>query len=307
MLDEFIDPVLVEGYEAMNEYYSTHHKYFVNSQVDALTLTFNIKKDDFDLFKSRCFLRNNEYFVSHTDNSFVARFDKHSYFEVDLAVNKRNNARLDFNPSLISEEVDDFITNTILKDVSKIRISRIDIALDYCLNLSDYSLENIATGLKEREINQKVEFSEIRSSKKILETRYIGSKKNRLYRQYNKKLERKEKAQERVVYEHLWRIEAEVRADRYIDDIRNIFRGLILTNVNFENLDLHDISQEMYKNIFFYLHAENAEQYLDYRTVKKIKEVINNCKTVEDIDLQRDFHLDADELFWGLRKYGVQL
>lgn len=272
-----------------------HHKSFVSGQVDNLTLTFNIKIDDFDLFKSKLLMKKNESYFIKTDNAFSVNYS-HCFFECNISQNTdvKNNARLDFNPTLVDKETSEFIINTILKDVTNLKMTRLDIALDYSMDLSEYHLEP-SSGLKKRLYM---------NSANILETMYLGSKQ-RLYRVYNKKKERLEVAnQDMSNYENYWRVEVQIR-NQYLQKIPDIFEGFYLRNVNFKDLDLANVSNKMYKDIYFYLHATSSSNYFSDRQLVEVKKAIKACNKNEDIDINNDYKLIFQRLMGSIEKYGI--
>lgn len=273
-----------------------HHPNFVSGQIDNLTLTFNIPVNNFDLYRSKLLMFKNENYHIRTDNSFTVTYS-HAFFECNIAQNTavRNNARLDFNPTLVTKELSDFIVTVILKDCSNLKKTRVDIALDYSVDLSVYSVEP-KNGLKKRIYTD---------SRGVLETLYLGSKQ-RLFRLYNKKKERLDKESVVIGLEHLWRIEVQAR-NQYLDNLKGVFDCFYLKNMNFDDLDLSKVSNKVYKDIYFYLHAESAANYFSNNQLANIKTVISDCFCNPDIKIDNDYQLIFEQLDLSIRKYGVKL
>lgn len=116
-----------------------------------------------------------------------------SFMELD---SREKKVRLEFNPNKASmKEI-----KLILGRLKYPRLTRMDIAIDYfSKDLAQY--EWIDTGKKGKKKTT------ITSATGKLETLYIGSQKaDTRYRIYNKKLERKEVAEQEVKHEHWWRV-----------------------------------------------------------------------------------------------------
>lgn len=301
MLDERINYTDVENYDVMLDYYKNFSDGFVGAQIDSLTLTFNLDYDLFDLFKSKLLMFRPKTLYDKTQEAFQANLEDHAFLEIDLRIKSRNNSRVDFNPSKIDSRTDEFILGTVLKYAKDINVTRVDVALDYSKDLSNYKLISTSYPLKS------VDYKEIRGFDETLETRYLGSRKNKVYRQYNKKLERFEVADVDVVYDDLWRIELECRSKKNLKEIRKAFDDIKLLETTFKNIDISQLSNNDVRNLHFYLTYENPHDFLGSRAIKRCKEIIVKHSKNEYIDLKRDYMLVIDELLANLAKYRVTL
>ena len=129
------------------------------------------------------------------------------YFEFDSirgkALNRRN-FRLEYNPNNVSYEQKEFIKINLINKLDDISFSRCDLALDINIDLSSYKIET------PKAVKENLWLSP--SGK--LETLYKGSPNSQhRIRMYDKKLERKEKADVIVVGE-MWRVEHQIRGKK---------------------------------------------------------------------------------------------
>ena len=164
-----------------------------------------------------------------TDCAVLKIFDS-VYFSYDKLKAKSfnsKNVRLEFNPNSLSDEKLEWLHKNIVSLLRDISFSRIDVAFDVNVDLRDYHI------FQQRSTKSRKHFSQSGE----LETLYLGSTKSeRQVRMYNKKVERKTKADIDVNIENWWRLEIELRHSMCLD-WRSCLEGLDMRKVNYKNAE----------------------------------------------------------------------
>lgn len=134
-------------------------------------------------------------------NTVIGENIRIEYDDLKAKSRKSRNTRIEFNPSKVSCDDVDFIRNKITKNLEDIRVSRLDIAIDFRENLSKFTV--IPKTAKKQTI--------ITDACGNVETRYIGARtSSNMLRIYNKAKEIKDKTNENVEGD-LWRVEFELK------------------------------------------------------------------------------------------------
>lgn len=155
------------------------------------------------------------------------------YFEFDSirgkALNRRN-FRLEYNPNNVSYEQKEFIKINLINKLDDIAFSRCDLALDINIDLSGYKVET----------PKAVKENLWLSASGKLETLYKGSPNSQhRVRMYNKKLERKEKA-DVIVSGEMWRVEHQLRGKKVesllLSDF-DVFQGMRVIDYDLNSIE----------------------------------------------------------------------
>lgn len=193
---------------------------------------------------------------------------------------RKNQLRAQFNPNKMNQEERRNLIKNVLKFIPEYHFSRLDLAIDLNVNLSDYFIySDVATkttvhsGLTGR-----------------METKYIGTRtSDKFIRIYNKKQEVNDKQDfkddfvlsevDQNFYEgqHWWRVEVELKRNR-TDDWKYSFDQLHLVKPKWKNIE-KNTDRAM---VFMLLSDDTEWANLDYRTRKRYKEMISE---MTDVDL----------------------
>jgi len=193
---------------------------------------------------------------------------------------RKNQLRAQFNPNKMNQEERRNLIKNVLKFIPEYHFSRLDLAIDLNVNLSDYFIySDVATkttvhsGLTGR-----------------METKYIGTRNSdKFIRIYNKKQEVNDKQDfkdnfvlsevDQNFYEgqHWWRVEVELKRNR-TDDWKYSFDQLHLVKPKWKNIE-KNTDRAM---VFMLLSDDTEWANLDYRTRKRYKEMISE---MTDVDL----------------------
>lgn len=160
------------------------------------------------------------HFLNGGSDYFKARaYDELFYMEYDKQKGQafeRRNFRCEFNPNNCDEKAKVFFVEKILPNLKDVGFSRLDLAFDVTENLNDFLV------MTDIPLKQTV----IYGRNGAAETRYFGARDSERYiRIYNKKQERKDNADKEIEFEHLWRVEFELKRqavdswDKALDDL----------------------------------------------------------------------------------------
>ena len=129
------------------------------------------------------------------------------YIEYDKFKGKslqRKNMRIEFNPNNLDQNSMNWVKDNFVKFMRDIEFSRIDLAFDTELDLSDFFI------FSDKSVKKTVFYG--RDDKP--ETKYFGTRQSDRYiRIYNKKQEIKDNKDLEIAFENLWRIEFELKRD----------------------------------------------------------------------------------------------
>ncbi len=204
-------------------------------------------------------------------------------------VNRNYLFRFEYNPNKGNlEEIEDFlrfISNRYKVNVNGIKISRVDIAIDYAMNIDLSLISNTGNRL-----------TRIISNHNGIQSVYFGSgnSKNQI-RIYNKKEEIEAKQKEKCEHEYLYRVEFQYRADfpLNIDTFDNVFKKLSFfdsiekTGDNYLDLVLFKAKHCGLKTVL-----NEFPKYQRHRLNKQLQDILA-CKNFEhpskifDRDIQR--------------------
>src|SRR5690625_4520771 len=175
----------------------------------------------------------------------------------------RSEIRVEFNPNELSEEEIQFIQFIFLDNMRNKDFSRIDLAFDVPVNLEEFYV------MSDKSVKQTVFYG--RDNKP--ETKYFGVRDSERYiRIYNKKKQLRDVKEEEIEYDHLWRIEFELKRsmtnkwDKCFDDL-HILQPDYLSLESFEEQ----------AKIYYLMNEISAwskiERTTKYRYKKRIKEI----------------------------------
>lgn len=158
--------------------------------------------------------------------------------------------RIDFNPETTEYK---HHLKSFLRTMVNVRVTRLDYAHDYDLNLSNVKFQ----------LQRMVKTCTFRSGSGKLETLYLGAKDSPLrFRIYDKAKEQGETGTK-------WRIEAQARFSKNDDWFYfQPFENFVMCNPNYENLKIQE------KALLEYLINHDAWHELDAKTRKKYKELM---------------------------------
>lgn len=215
----------------------------------------NVRDSGFDRFK--CHALENRVYVEYNRKQAQAM--------------GRSEIRVEFNPNELTEEEIKFIQFIFLDNMRTKDFSRIDLAFDMPIDLSDYFI------MSDKAIKKTIFYG--RDDKP--ETKYFGVRDSERYiRIYNKKKQLSEVKEKEIEDEHLWRIEFELKRsmtnkwDKCFDDLH------ILQP---DYLSLEEFEEQA--KIYYLINEQSAwskmSRWTKYRYKKKIKEI-------SDVDLTDD-------------------
>lgn len=190
------------------------------------------------------------------ENTIYFKYDKFSPYSTG------RNMRIDMNPSKLSSEAYQDYQSTFLNCISDISVTRLDIAFDIELDLSQhyFYLDGI------RSQNMYLDGTGCR------QTHYLGTRNSdRFIRLYNKKLELEQQGIE-IEAPHLWRLEFELRND-WINKLDKCLDGLTLTEPETSSLICTEelIIRQLQTNpdAWFKLRQQSKRTYYKYRKLMK--------------------------------------
>lgn len=193
---------------------------------------------------------------------------------------RKNQLRAQFNPNKMNREERRNLIENVLKFIPEYHFSRLDLAIDLNVNLSEYFIySDVAT--------KTTVHSGLTGQ---METKYIGTRSSdKFIRIYNKKQEVNDKQDfkddfflsevDQKFYDgqHWWRVEVELKRSR-TDDWKHSFDQLHLVKPNWKNIE-----KNTDRAMVFMLLNDNTEwANLEYRTRKKYKKMISE---ISDVDL----------------------
>ena len=183
-------------------------------KMDKLTILGNMKKEMESSFQmlldSVSHVKIDQAYTSFVKGQFFFTDENSIYFEYDgvnsSVMNKRN-FRLEFNPSKLDDDKKYFMKKHVLALLTDVGFSRVDLAIDFDVNISNYQFE--ITGRTKT-------FIHARDGE--LATMYIGSRSSKvMMRIYDKKRQLREKEKTEIDDPVLWRLEYELKGTEIID------------------------------------------------------------------------------------------
>lgn len=284
---------------------------YVNSYIDRLTITGNLSEeyvgldDPFGIFPwERLAVFNGggwrgQYFPDRKQKLYL-EFDPYNAEKM-----RKRNFRVECNPNLLAMDQLKFLFGTILPELTKPAISRIDLAFDFERDLSEFNFDKAVTGGKFWDKTGKTQ------------TIYAGApSSDSRCRLYDKKAERlakgsEEDKKEYSAYDILWRLEFELTGSGYIENqVRQGFRVLQETKITKRNYDIKlDVplsAQEIImlkaldndKNMYAKLSKNSKTKYrkladkiIDVDLSNNLRDLLRNMQICSD----RPFVVDVNE------------
>ena len=176
--------------------------------------------------------------------------------------------RVEFNPNKLTHEEMLWLKQNIIDYMEDDGFTRLDLAFDFEDDLSDYYT------MTDKAVKKTIFYG--RNGKP--ETKYFGVRdSDRFIRIYNKKQERKDNADVEVMFEHLWRVEIELKRDM-VDYWNDCFNDLHILKPSWSTLE--KIKEQAM--IYLLINAESKWGQLTRPTKVKYKNMI---KEISPIDL----------------------
>ena len=206
-------------------------------------------------------------FICHAlNNKVYVEYDKRKA----QAMN-RSEIRVEFNPNELNEEEKQFIQFMFLDNMRNKDFSRIDLAFDLDIDLTNYY------AMTDKALKRTIFFG--RDDK--VETKYFGVRDSERYiRIYNKKKQLSDVKKEEITADHLWRIEFELKRsmtnkwDKCLDDMHIIMPA-------WKTIENH----QKRAMIYMLLHEEDEWTNLERRTKYRYKKLL---KEISDINIADD-------------------
>jgi hypothetical protein len=211
------------------------------------------------------------HFLNGGSDYFKARaYDELFYMEYDKQKGQafeRRNFRCEFNPNNCGEKAKAFFVDKILPNLKDVGFSRLDLAFDVTENLNDFLV------MTDIPLKQTVIYGRDGAA----ETRYFGARDSERYiRIYNKKQERKDNADKEMEFEHLWRVEFELKRQA-VDAWDTMLNDLTIKQPDVESVE--KIPQQAM--ISWLLSDQNRWGKLDRRTRYKYRKLIKEMQGKE--------------------------
>ena len=215
----------------------------------------NLRDTGFDRFK--CHALDNKVYVEYNRRQAQAM--------------GRSEIRVEFNPNELNDEEKELIKHVFLDNMRNKDFSRIDLAFDLKVDLSDFYV------MSDKGVKKTIFFG--RDGKP--ETKYFGVRDSERYiRIYNKKKQLKEVKDEEIENADLWRIEFELKRsmtnkwDKCFDDL-HIIKPKYTT--------IEDFTEQA--KVYYLLHDESAWGKISKNTKTKYRKLI---KEISDVDIAED-------------------
>lgn len=260
---------------------------FINAYLDRLTIVGNLPEDyvksleDVSLFGG---IPVNFLAVYPTGGCRGQLFPERKqkiYFEFDPEKAKKmrtRNFRIECNPNLLTKDQLVFLLSKIVPILSKVSISRLDIAFDYQRNLSDFAFSKSVSGGKFWDKSGNTQ------------TIYFGAPSSDYrIRLYDKKAERLAKGSEEdkrdySSYDVLWRLEYELTGSGFIErQLRKDFEILKQAEISKRDYDLkRPVSLSPLEKIMLKAFDEDKDSFngLSKNTKTRYKKLAQDISTV---------------------------
>ena len=185
----------------------------------------------------------------------------------------RRNMRVEFNPNKLTHEEMLWLKQNIIDYMEDDGFTRLDLAFDFEDDLSDYY------AMTDKAVKKTIFYG--RNGKP--ETKYFGVRdSDRFIRIYNKKQERKDNADIKIMSEHLWRVEIELKRDM-VDYWNDCFNDLHILQPDWKTIE-RTSDRAM---VFMLLNDEEEWGKLERRTKNKYKKLIKEISLIDLTDLMK--------------------
>ena len=193
------------------------------------------------------------------NNLFYLEYDK-----IKGKTHQRRNMRIEFNPNYCSEDARQFFVKHLVRLMSDVGFSRLDLALDIDKNLKSFYVAS----------NGSSKHTVFYGRDGSPETKYFGVRESDRYiRLYNKKQERKDNADEEVTAADLWRLEFELKRGM-VDQWETIADDLII-----KQPDWHSIADIRTRSfVYMLLHEEDQWGELSRPVKAKYRKIIREME-----------------------------
>ena len=181
--------------------------------------------------------------------------------------------RVEFNPNKLTHEEMLWLKQNIIDYMEDDGFTRLDLAFDFEDDLSDYYT------MTDKAVKKTIFYG--RNGKP--ETKYFGVRdSDRFIRIYNKKQERKDNADVEVMFEHLWRVEIELKRDM-VDYWNDCFNDLHILKPAWTTLE--KINEQAM--VYTLLHEESMWGKLSKNTKTKFKKLIREISPIDLTELMK--------------------
>uniref|UniRef100_UPI00406C8FE3 replication initiation factor domain-containing protein n=1 Tax=Staphylococcus aureus TaxID=1280 RepID=UPI00406C8FE3 len=185
----------------------------------------------------------------------------------------RRNMRVEFNPNKLTHEEMLWLKQNIIDYMEDDGFTRLDLAFDFEYDLSDYY------AMTDKSVKKTIFYG--RNGKP--ETKYFGVRdSDRFIRIYNKKQERKDNADIKIMSEHLWRVEIELKRDM-VDYWNDCFNDLHILKPNLKMIE--NIQERAMLHLL--THEEEEWGKLERRTKNKYRDKLKNIASIDLTDLMK--------------------
>lgn len=194
----------------------------------------------------------------------------------------RRNMRVEFNPNKLSQNEMIWLKRNIINLMEDDGFTRLDLAFDFEDDLSDYYV------ISDKALKKTV-FYGIDGKP---ETKYFGVRDSeRFIRIYNKKKERKDKADIEIDSEHLWRVEIELKRSM-VDYWNDCFNDLHILKPDWT------VPEKLKDQAMIYLliHEEGTWGKLERHAKYKYKKLIKEISPVDLTDLMKSTLKENEKL-----------
>lgn len=175
----------------------------------------------------------------------------------------RRNMRVEFNPNKLSLKEMMWLKQNIIDYMEDDGFTRLDLAFDFVDDLSDYYV------MSDKALKKTVYYG----TNGIPETKYFGVRESdRFIRIYNKKQERKNNADIEVMYEHLWRVEIELKRNM-VDYWKDCFNDLHILKPDYSTIKNSSERHTIMALLFDESEWGKLERRKKYRMKKLMSEI----------------------------------
>lgn len=210
------------------------------------------------------------------------------YIEYDKFKGKslqRKNMRIEFNPNNLDQNSMNWVKDNFVKFMRDIEFSRIDLAFDTELDLSDFFI------FSDKSVKKTVFYG--RDDKP--ETKYFGTRQSDRYiRIYNKKQEIKDNKDLEIASENLWRIEFELKRDM-AEKWMSCFDDLNIIKPDWKMVEKFSERAAIY----LLLHEDGEWGNMNRKTKYKYKNIL---KEISPIDLKNNMQQEVEKQRDRLKK-----
>ncbi|EMU9960800.1 replication initiation factor domain-containing protein [Staphylococcus pseudintermedius] len=255
--------------------------FFTTSQLelsfDAITLTGNLRADSAKKLSRFMSIEPRIYLWDILQTRFKAKALDKVYIEYDKVKGDsygRRNMRVEFNPNRLSYDEMIWLKANIISCMDDIGFTRLDLAFDFECDLSDYY------AMSDKALKKTVFYGRDGN----VETKYFGVRdSDRFIRIYNKKQERKDRADIEVESEELWRVEIELKRGM-VDKWNDCFNDLHILKPDWT-------APEKVKEqamVYFLLNEEDTWGKLERHAKYKYKQLIKEISPIDLTDSMRE-------------------